>query len=552
MAKTTLRVIPLGGLGEIGKNMMILEYGEDIVVIDAGLMFPEQEMLGVDLVIPDITYLLENRNRVRGIVITHGHEDHIGALPYVLQQLNVPVYAPGLAHGFISGKLSERRMSKGLKLHKVEPGEEIRLGKLRAQLFRVCHSIPDAMGVALRTPLGMVVHTGDFKFDHTPVDGNPSDFAKLASLGAEGVLLLMSDSTYAELEGYTPSEQVVGETLDRVVSHAPGRVIVATFASLVSRVQQVINASVKQGRHVCIIGRSMTDTVKMAIKMEYLEAPEGVLVNPDQLRRLPLNEITIVATGAQGEPTSALVRMANGDHPQINIIPGDTVVISASAIPGNEMVVSRTIDNLFRQGAQVLYDKLEQVHVHGHASREELKIMIRLINPRFFMPIHGQYRHLALHGKIACSLGIPQENVFVMEDGDILELGEREGSLVGHIPAGPIYVDGLDAWDMDSMVLRDRRALSRDGIVVVIVAVDKHTGRVVGKPDVISSGFIDPQESRELLDKTKEVLARELERGGERPSDWGFIQSKVKDSLSRFLYQETRRRPMILTVALEV
>ncbi len=552
MTESALRIVPLGGLGEIGKNMMVLDSGEDIVVIDAGVMFPGEEIPGVDLIIPDISYLLENQQRVRGILITHGHEDHIGALPYILRELHVPVYAPGLAHGLISVKLHEHKSLRQAKIHRIQPGQEIKLGRIRAHFFRVCHSIPDAMGIALDTPLGMVVHTGDFKFDHTPVDGKSSDITKLASLGAQGVFLLMSDSTYAELEGYTPSEQVVGETLDRVIANASGRVIVATFASLISRVQQVINASLKCDRHVCVVGRSMVDTVNMALKMGYLQAPEGLLVRADQLRRLPLNQVSIVTTGAQGEPTSALVRMANGDHQQINILPGDTVVVSATAIPGNERTVSKTIDNLFRRGAKVLYDKLDRVHVHGHASREELKIMVKLTNPKFFVPVHGQYRHLALHADLARSMGVSKENAFLLEDGDILELTEESGKIVGRALSGPTYVDGLDAWDMDSMVLRDRRTLARDGFIVVILAVDKRAGRIIGKPEVISSGFVDPEESQDLLDKTREWLAKELDHGDEGKQEWEFLQAKVKNSLSRYLYDVTHRRPMILPVAVEV
>jgi len=552
MAKHALKIIPLGGLGEIGKNMMALEYADDIIVIDAGVMFPEEAMLGIDLIIPDITYLLENRSKIRGIVITHGHEDHIGALPYVLKQLDVPIYATPLAHGLISMKLKEHKMKRGAKLNIVEPGGRVSLGAFNVELFRVCHSIPDAVGLAIGTPLGTIVHTGDFKVDHTPVDGKPSDFTRLAKLGSEGVLLLLSDSTYVELQGYTPSEQVVGDTLERIMAKAPARVIVCTFASLISRVQQVINAAAKHDRRVCMVGRSMVDTAQIALKMGYLQAPPGLLARLDEIRHLPRRQVAIVATGTQGEPTSALVRMANHDHPQLHIVPGDTVVMSATAIPGNEKMVNRTINNLFRQGASVLYDRLERVHVHGHASQEELKMMINLTKPRFFVPIHGEYRHLALHAQLAQVMGIPKSNTFVLEDGDVLELTPEKGRVSGKVASGPIYVDGLGAWDMTSVVLRDRRMLSKDGIVVVILAIDKRTGKVMTTPDVISFGFVDSKESPELMEATRNLLVDTLDHGRDHGADPGFINIKVKDVLSKFLFQQTKRRPMILPVALEL
>lgn len=552
MAIAPLRIIPLGGLGEIGKNMMALEYEEDIVVIDAGVLFPEEDMLGVDLVIPDTTYLRQNRERVRGIIITHGHEDHTGALPYVLRDLPVPVYAPKLAHGLIQVKLKEHRMLRGASLHEVEPGQEIKLGKLRAELFRVCHSIPDACGVAIRTPLGLVVHSGDFKIDHTPVDGKRTDLQRLARYSEEGVFLFFSDSTYAELPGYTPSEQVVGKELERVIAEAPGRVMVATFASLISRVQQVIDGAHKHGRRVAVVGRSMVDNVRMATKMGYLHSPQPIITDLHQLHRLPPEQAVIITTGSQGEPTSVLVRISNQDHREISIIPGDTVVISATPIPGNENVVSRTIDNLCRQGARVLYDRIALVHVHGHASQEELKAMISLVRPRFFVPVHGEYRMLVAHAALAHSLGLPKENAFVLEDGDVLELTPQGGKVAEHLPAGHVYVDGLRVWDMNSVVLHDRQVLSRDGIVVVVLAVDKNTGQVVREPEVISSGFIDTAESSKLLAESSSLVYKTLDHGRGQPLEWGFINARVKELLGNYLHKETGRRPMIIPVALEI
>ncbi|MBM4448154.1 MAG: ribonuclease J, partial [Chloroflexi bacterium] len=411
MAKFKLKIIPIGGLSEIGKNMLLLEYGNDILIIDAGLMFPGEDMLGIDLVIPDINYLLDKKDKVRGIIITHGHEDHIGALPYVLPQLNVPVYATRLTHGMIRVKLKERRTLAHAKLNVVQTSEPINLGAFKVELFPVCHSIPDAVGVIIWTPVGVVVHSGDFKLDYTPVGGKPTDLSRLAQLGSQGVLLLMSDSTYAELPGYTPSERLVGEALDHIMADAPGRVIVTTFSSLVSRVQQVIDAAAKHGRRVFIVGRSMSDTVHMALELGYIQAPDGILGRIEEARHLPHDKVVYVTTGSQGEPTSALVRMANRDHPNVSIQSGDTIVMSATPIPGNEAIVNRTLDNLFKQGARVLYDKVAQVHVHGHGSQEELKLLLNLVKPAFFVPIHGEYRHLSLHAKLAESVGIFKENI---------------------------------------------------------------------------------------------------------------------------------------------
>ncbi len=552
MSKPRLRIIPLGGVSEIGKNMMVMEYEDDIIVIDAGLMFPSEEMLGIDLVIPDISYLLERREKIKGIIITHGHEDHVGALPYLLPQLNVPVYSTKLTHGLISVKLKERKALTGAELKVISPGEQLILGKFKVELFPVCHSIPDSVGLIIYTPVGTVVHSGDFKLDYTPVDSKPTDLSRLAQLGAQGVLLLLSDSTYAELPGYTPSERLVGETLDHIMADASGRVIVTTFSSLVSRIQQVIDAAAKHQRRVFIVGRSMSDTTRMALELGYLNAPDGILARLDELHGLPRNKIVFVTTGSQGEPTSALVRMANRDHRQLHIMRGDTVIISATPIPGNESLINRTVDSLFKQGAQVLYDKVAPVHVHGHASQEELKLLLNLVKPKFFMPIHGEYRHLSFHAKLAESVGISKDNSFVLEDGDILELSPQMAKITDKVSAGNVYVDGLSVGDVGSIVLRNRRMLSRDGIVVVIIALNRQTGKLVGRPDIVSRGFVDTRESKDMLDESRDAVARILDRGGTHPADWGFISTKVRDTLNKFYYERTRRRPMILPFMVKV
>ena len=538
-----LRVVPLGGLGEIGKNMLALEYGDDIVVIDAGVLFPDESTPGVDFAIPDITYLLENRSRVRAILITHGHEDHIGALPWVLEDLDVPVYAPRLAHGLITVKLRERGMLAGARLNVVDPYEPFLVGGLGVEFFRVCHSIPDAMGIAVTTPLGVVVHTGDFKIDHTPADGKMMDFAALARMASKGVLLLCSDSTYAEVEGYTLSEQVVGEALDRVIGEAEGRVMIATFASLISRVQQIVDAAARHDRKVAVIGRSMNNNVRMARQMGYLDAPDGLMVSPKQARRLPLDQVVIVATGAQGEPTSALVRIAMGSHPDIEIVPGDTVVISASPIPGNETLVARTIDNLHRQGATVLYSRTALVHVHGHGSREELKMMLGLVKPRFFVPVHGEYRHLVAHAAIARSTGVPDSNTFVLEDGDVLELTEESGEVVGTVPAGVVYVEGRRRWT-ESSVLDERLKLARDGVVVVIASTSRGTSGPLAKPEVLSAGFAGG--SADLLERVSEEVLFCLEQDFVEVLDYGRTRSLLRKRVSEIFYEETRARPTVL------
>jgi len=548
-----LRIIPIGGLGEIGKNMLAVEYGDDIVIVDCGVQFPEEDMLGVDLIIPDISYLLERAERIKAILITHGHEDHIGALPFILPQLKVPVYAPGLAYGLISVKLKERRTTRDATLEMIEPGIPYQFGDhLRVTWFRVCHSIPDAMGLAIETPQGVIIHTGDFKIDHTPVDGRTMDLASLARYGSQGVLLMLSDSTYAEMPGYTPSERVVGEALDRAIGEAPGRVMVATFASLISRIQQVVDAAERSNRKVSIVGRSMVDNINVATEMGYLNLPPGILIPLNEARRLPPEEVVLLTTGSQGEPTSALVRIANRDHREVKVMAGDTIIISATPIPGNELHVSRTIDNLLRQGATVLYDRIATVHVHGHASQEELKMVLNLVRPRYFVPVHGEYRHLVAHAQLAWDLGVADSGIFVLEDGDVLELSEETAQVVEKVSAGPIYIDGLSTRDHRSQVLSQRRALSKDGVVVVVLSTDKKTGRPVGKPEAVASGFMDASETKTVFQELATVLSEALDGDLDLAGQPELMKSKLRETAREFISKETNRRPMIIPVILEV
>src|SRR5574338_291162 len=550
MAEQTLRVIPLGGLGEIGKNMMLFEYGDDVIAIDCGLMFPAEDMLGVDLVIPDVNYIIENRKNLHAIFITHGHEDHTGALPYILKQLNVPVYCTPLAHGLISVKLKEARLLQSTDLREIRVGDVAEEGPFTIEPFQVAHSIPDSVGYAIRTPVGTCIHTGDFKLDHTPVMGQSTDLARLASYGDEGVLLLLGDSTYAEIPGYTPSEQIVGESILQLMTKADGRVIVTTFASLIARVQQVFDAAERTGRRVFITGRSMIDNVHMALERGYLRAPEGMLVSVRELPNVPHEKLAIITTGSQGEPTSALTRMANQDHQHVKIVEGDTVILSASAVPGNEALVHRTVDNLFKLGANVLYNRIADVHVRGHAAQEELKVIQSLVRPRYFVPVHGEYRHMVLHAQVAESMNQGTES-FIMTDGDVLELTEDSARYAERIEADYVYVDGLGVGDIDHVVLRDRKHLASDGMVVVILAMDKQTGRVAGRPEVVSRGFVDMDESDSLIDRTRDEVLRTLE-GADHIVEWGAVHAQVKDAVAKFLYDETRRRPMVLPVAVEV
>ena len=550
MPESPLTVIPLGGLGEIGQNMLALEYEDDIVVVDAGVLFPGEDTPGIDFAIPDISYLRENRDRVRAILITHGHEDHIGALPFVLAEIDAPVYASRLAHGLISVKLRERGMIRDARLNVVEPHVRFRVGAFQVEFFRVCHSIPDAMGIAIETPLGMVIHTGDFKIDHTPIDSQPMDFIALARLAGDGALLLLSDSTYAEVKGFTESEQVVARALDRLIGEAPGRVMVATFASLISRVQQVVDSAVKYDRKVAVVGRSMANNVKMASKMGYLDVPDGVLVSTRDAARLPQKRVVIVATGSQGEPTSALVRIANGDHRDVEVVPGDTVIISASPIPGNETLIAKTIDSLFMRGAHVYYSRIEMVHVHGHASQEELKMMLGLVRPRYFVPVHGEYRHLVAHAAIARSMGVPASNTFVLTDGDVLQIDSQGADVVGSVPVGRVYVDGRTLWSMHSEALVDRRRLARNGVVAVLLCVDDLSGEALAEPAIVSSGFADLDESQHLFGKTAKSALQSLETETRYAIDWDRVEARVAGAVSDFLYEQTRRRPTVL-VAIE-
>ncbi|MEQ8237253.1 MAG: ribonuclease J, partial [Syntrophomonadaceae bacterium] len=477
-----LNIIPLGGLGEIGKNMMAVRYQDTIVVIDAGLMFPEDELLGIDVVIPDISYLVENRDKVKAILITHGHEDHVGALPYVLKEINPPIYGSRLTMGIVEGKLKEHSFDN-IKLNVVRPRDIIKVGPLEIEFIRVSHSIPDCLAIAIHTPLGIVFHTGDFKIDQTPVDGQVIDFRKMAELGEKGVLLMLSDSTNADRTGFTMSEKVVGNTFDELFGRCEGRIIVTTFASNVHRIQQAIHTAVKYDRKVAIVGRSMVNNVKISHQLGYIDIPEGTLIEMEEISKYPPERVLIATTGSQGEPLSALTRMATADHRWVGIKPGDTVIISATPIPGNEKLVNRTIDLLFRQGAEVIYQKDMSVHVSGHASQEELKLILNLIKPRYFVPVHGEYRHLMKHAQIAESLGIPRSRIFVSENGQIIEISKKKAMVAGKVTAGKVLVDGLGVGDVGNIVLRDRRQLSQDGIMIVVVSINKETGEVVSGPD---------------------------------------------------------------------
>ncbi|HEX8997938.1 MAG TPA: ribonuclease J [Ktedonobacterales bacterium] len=552
-----LRFVPLGGLGEIGKNMMVFEYGEDIVIVDGGLMFPDDEMLGVDLVIPDTTYLADKLDRIRGIFITHGHEDHIGGLPFLLPQLGFPpVYATKLTVGLITVKLRERRILDRATLVEMTPGTHTQAGAFDVSFIRINHSIPDAVAVALRTPVGVVLHTGDYKFDYTPVDGLSADIGALARLGDEGVLALCGDSTRVEHPGYTPSERVIEATFEEIFSKAPGRIIVATFASLISRVQQVVDVAVRQGRQVALVGRSMVNNVQMAIELGYLNVPVGTLARAEDINKIPASKLVIICTGSQGEPTSALTKIANGDHWLVQIERGDTVILSSTPIVGNERAVSRNIDNLMRQGALLYYQGKAQVHVSGHASREELKLMLALTRPRCVIPVHGEYRMLSQHADLAVSMGVAPNRTVVAQDGDIIEVdAEGEIGIVDHAPCGNVYVDGTGVGDVGQIVLRDRRALSSDGVLVVTLTVDSETGEPLARPDIISRGFVYERESEALLEAARARVIQALQkhsrtRGGS--ADWNYMKNKIRDTLSEFIYDHNKRRPMILPVIVEV
>ncbi len=547
-----LQIIPLGGLGEIGKNMTVLRCDNSIIVVDCGLMFPEDEMLGIDMVIPDTTYLQENRDIIEGIILTHGHEDHIGALPYVLKEINVPIYATKLTLGLIEGKLKENGLNQ-VRSQVVKPRDVIKLGPFKVEFMRVSHSIPDAVALAIHTPLGIVVHTGDFKIDQTPVDGDILDFHKFAELGDQGVLVLMSDSTNVERPGFTMSERRVGQTFDEAFHDAKGRIIVASFASNVHRLQQAINAAYNHNRKVAVVGRSMVNVVNIASDLGYLTVPDNTLIEIEDIADLPDNQVVILTTGSQGEPMSALTRMAMSDHRRVEIHPGDTVIISANPIPGNEKMVARTIDHLFKQGANVIYEAVSGIHVSGHASQEELKLMLNLIRPKYFLPVHGEYRMLIKHGQLAEQLGIPRENTFIADNGSVLEFTKHGGALAGRVTAGRVLVDGLGVGDIGNIVLRDRKQLSQDGILIVVMTISKELGTVVAGPDIVTRGFVYVRESESLLDEAKEKVRQTMAKCGEsRINEWALIKAQVRDVLGKLFYEKTRRRPMILPIIMEV
>ena len=547
-----LNIIPLGGLGEVGKNMTAFRYGNDIILIDAGLMFPEDDMLGIDLVIPDITYLVENQDKLKGIFLTHGHEDHIGALPYILRQLDVPVYGTALTLGILEGRLKEAGVSTA-SLNVIKSGDRVRAGSFKLEFMRVNHSIPDAIGMAIHTPVGLLIHTGDFKIDQTPVDGQVMELNRFAEYGDKGVLLLMADSTNAERPGYTQSEKFVGETFDNEFRYARNRIIVATFSSNVHRIQQIFDAAVKYKRKVAVMGRSMVNVVSISLEMGYLKVPDGVLIDIDEIRNYTNDKVVVVCTGSQGEPMSALTRMSMGDNRKVQIVPGDTVIISATPIPGNEKLVSNTINHLYMLGAEVIYEKANGVHVSGHASQEELKIMHNLVRPKFFMPVHGEYRHLMKHAKIAESLGMDKKNILLTENGSVVELTKDKIAVTGKVTSGIVLIDGLGVGDVGNIVLRDRRQLSQDGIMIVVLGIDKANNEITAGPDIVSRGFVYVREAEILMDEAKERVQAALDKCEENNTrEWSAIKSAIRDALGRFLFEKTRRRPMILPMILEV
>jgi ribonuclease J len=545
---TPLRVIPLGGFGEIGKNLMVLEYGDEMLVIDAGLMFPENDMFGIDLVYPDITYLTERADRVHAVLLTHGHEDHIGALPYLLRYLDVPVYATALTRGLAEVKLREAGLLADCELHTVTPDDVLQFGAFAVEFFHVCHSIPDAVGIAVTTPVGLVIHASDYKFDQHPMDGKLTEVDKLRALGDRGVLLLLSDSTNAETNGFTPSEQVLTEALEQIMRNTRGRVIVATFASNISRIQQVVNVARRHGRRAGVIGRSMVNNVRMAISLGYLDLAGDEMLSTSDMNDMPPEHVVIVCTGTQGEPSAVLARMASEEHPQLQVRPGDTVVLSAEPIPGNEEAVNHIIDDLFRLGADVIYPDLSDVHVSGHGSREDQKLMLSLTRPRFFIPMHGEYRHLVLHARTAQESGIPPENIVIVESGQIVEVRPDSMRLGERVSGGHVLVDGLSIGDIGAAVLRDRQHLSRDGFLVAMVAVNRATGEVVAEPEILTRGFVYVAEAEDLIEGAKDRMWAILET----PAAASGIRNKIRDELQRYCYARTGRRPLILPLVLEV
>jgi ribonuclease J len=548
LSQPPLRVVPLGGFGEIGKNLLALEYQDHILVIDAGLMFPDSEMLGIDLVYPDITYLTERADRVQAVLLTHGHEDHIGALPYLLRYLDVPVYATALTRGLAEIKLRDAGLLADCELHTITAEDTLQLGCFDISFFHVCHSIPDSVGIVVNTPVGAVVHATDFKFDQHPVDGRLTDTARLRQLGDAGVLLLLSDSTNADTDGFTPSEQRISETMDRIFASAPGRVIIATFASNISRIQQVIHVARDHGRSVGVIGRSMVNNVRMASALGYLDLAFEDLLSTSEMNNLPPEEVVIVCTGTQGEPASVLARLAANEHPQLQITASDTVVLSATPIPGNEELVNRIIDDLFRLGADVIYSDLSDVHVSGHGSREDLKLMLQLARPRFFVPMHGEYRHLVLHARTARAAGMGAEDIVIVESGQVIEVWPDRIGLGEQVNGGNVLVDGLSVGEVGAAVLRDRKHLARDGFLVAMVAINRATGEVIAEPEILTRGFVYVAESDDLIEGAKERMYEALRLGGAASS----ARNKIKETLGQYCFQRTGRRPLILPLVFEV
>lgn len=553
MSNENVKVIPLGGLGEIGKNITAINYEDEIVVIDCGISFPDEELYGVDLVIPDITYLLDNAEKVKGIFLTHGHEDHIGSLPYILKQLNVPVYGTRLTLGIVENKLREHNMLSDCKLNRVEAGDVVRTRKLSVEFIRNTHSIADSCCLAIHTPIGVIFHTGDFKVDYTPIDGKVMDLERISTLGKQGVLLLMADSTNIERKGQTISEKSIGKTLEKIISKAEGRVIVATFASNIHRMQQIVNASIQYNRKIAFSGRSMENISTVAMELGYLHIPETCLINVDNINNYPNEQITIITTGSQGEPMAALARIAFSNHRKIQLAPKDLFIISASPIPGNGKLISKVINQLFKKGADVIYEALEEVHVSGHAYREELKLIHTLVHPKFFMPVHGEYRHLKHHRDLAIKLGMEESNIFTLDTGEILELSKDEAKISGKVHTGNVFVDGLGVGDVGNIVLRDRKFLAQDGMLTIVVTIERESYSIIAGPDIITRGFVYVKESEALISEAKEIVRNEIEAClNNEILEWQVLKNSMKKSMEKYLYEKTKRRPIVLPIIMEI